>query len=182
MALPRSVVAGLVAEARARARRRNRTVGGWRRDRIATLGCPWAFCTRILCWRAIRARLRCRDVRRDRPPGVGGPDLNGLVATVARTIGVQPPQPGGRHEGHGTRNYLVGLAGGRYLELLGPDLDQPDPAGPRQFGVDELTGPALVGWRCGRQRRRRCWRRPGTAYTTPARRAPCRGADLTAPC
>ena len=51
--------------------------------------------------------------------------------------------------GAGTRNYLCGLGGSTYLEVIGPDLEQPQPAGPRPFGVDQLTEPRLVAW-CAR--------------------------------
>jgi len=73
------------------------------------------------------------------------PDLAVAVADVARRAGVEPV-PGGPHVGLGTRNFLLGLGDSAYLEIVGPDPDQPDPDVPRPFGVDELTAPALVGW------------------------------------
>lgn len=57
--------------------------------------------------------------------------------------------PGGPHIGRGTRNHLAPLGDGSYLEVIGPDLDQPDPDGPRPFGVDALMAPAIVAW-CAR--------------------------------
>lgn len=54
--------------------------------------------------------------------------------------------PGGPHLGLGTRNLLAGLGGGAYLEVVGPDPEQPEPEGARQFGIDDLTGPRLVAW------------------------------------
>ncbi len=30
--------------------------------------------------------------------------------------------------------------------MIGPDLDQPDPAAPRPFGIDDLRAPRLVAW------------------------------------
>ena len=54
--------------------------------------------------------------------------------------------PGGPHLGLGTRNLLAGLGGGAYLEVIGPDPAQPEPEGPRPFGIDELTAPTLVAW------------------------------------
>lgn len=41
---------------------------------------------------------------------------------------------------------LAGLGGGTYLEVVGPDLDQPTPDRPRPFGIDTLTSDALVTW------------------------------------
>ncbi|WP_053206108.1 VOC family protein [Jiangella muralis] len=74
-----------------------------------------------------------------------GPDLDRLVEHVTVETGATPVY-GGRHEGRGTHNHLVGLGPGRYLELLGPDPGQPEPSRPRPMRVDGLTGPALVGW------------------------------------
>ncbi|MGW4794105.1 VOC family protein [Nonomuraea sp. NPDC004297] len=73
------------------------------------------------------------------------PDLEGTVAELERALGVRPVE-GGRHVGHGTRNFLLGLGGPRYLEVIGPDPEQPAPDGPRWFRLDELTGPRLVNW------------------------------------
>lgn len=74
-----------------------------------------------------------------------GPHLEALVDEVHSATGVRPA-PGGRHVGRGTANALLGLGHGRYLELLGPDPDQPAPPGPRQLRVDEVTEPRFVGW------------------------------------
>lgn len=75
-------------------------------------------------------------------------DLERTVASFAERFGVTPT-PGGRHLGWGTRNELVGLGDGAYLELVGPDTGQPDPEGPRPFGIDDLVGERLVTW-CAR--------------------------------
>lgn len=72
------------------------------------------------------------------------PDIDELVASFRHRAGVDPPL-GGRHVGRGTRNYLAGLGGGAYLELIGPD----DPAmrgGITTFGIDRLAAPRIVGW------------------------------------
>ncbi|SFW92410.1 VOC family protein [Amycolatopsis australiensis] len=74
-----------------------------------------------------------------------GPDLADAVARVAALTGVTPA-PGGRHVGLGTANHLADLGAGAYLEVIGPDPAQPDPEGPRPFGIDDLTEPALVAW------------------------------------
>ena len=76
---------------------------------------------------------------------LAGPDLDLAVAWFAELTGVEPA-PGGSHVGLGTANYLVGLGGRAYLEIIGPDLEQPVPAAPRPFGVDDLTSPRVVTW------------------------------------
>ncbi len=78
------------------------------------------------------------------------PRLGDTVADLA-AAGL-PTVPGGAHVGLGTRNHLASLGGGAYLEVIGPDPDQPDPAGPRPFGIDDLGEPALVAW-CARPAR-----------------------------
>ena len=73
------------------------------------------------------------------------PDLAATVATITDEWGVEPT-PGGAHDGRGTRNALLALGRNAYLEIIGPDLEQPDPDGPRPFGVDDVTEPRLVTW------------------------------------
>ncbi|TYB71319.1 VOC family protein [Nonomuraea sp. PA05] len=76
------------------------------------------------------------------------PTLDDTVAALEKALGVRAAE-GGRHPGLGTRNYLYGLGGRRYLEIIGPDPEQPEPDGPRWFMIDELSGPRLVNW-CAR--------------------------------
>jgi hypothetical protein len=76
---------------------------------------------------------------------LAGPDLAGAVAWFAELTGVEPV-PGGSHVGLGTANYLVGLGGRAYLEIIGPDPEQPEPARPRPFGIDDLAAPRIVTW------------------------------------
>ncbi|WP_225731468.1 MULTISPECIES: VOC family protein [unclassified Nocardia] len=73
------------------------------------------------------------------------PTLAETVDTVARALGLVPVA-GGRHSGLGTRNFLLGLGDGGYLEIIGADADQPEPERPRPFGIDELAEPRLVTW------------------------------------
>ncbi|MCB5907299.1 VOC family protein [Streptomyces pinistramenti] len=73
------------------------------------------------------------------------PDLDRTVAEFAGLTGLRPV-PGGSHPGRGTRNCLLGLGDGAYLEIIGPDREAPAPAGPRWFGIDTLSGPCLVTW------------------------------------
>lgn len=64
---------------------------------------------------------------------------------VVDQLGI-PLSPGGQHIGRGTRNQLADLGGGTYLEVIGPDPDQPEPDRPRPFGIDALTEPRLAAW------------------------------------
>ena len=73
------------------------------------------------------------------------PDLQTGVERVERMLGVLA-SPGGQHPGRGTRNALLSLGPGAYLEIIGPDPDQPTPPQPRPFGIDALKEPRLVTW------------------------------------
>jgi hypothetical protein len=76
------------------------------------------------------------------------PDLAAAVAQFTELTGVTPV-PGGRHPGWGTANYLVGFGGAHqdgYLEIIGPDPDQPDADRPRPLGIARLTRARLVTW------------------------------------
>ena len=74
-----------------------------------------------------------------------GRDLIEALDMATITLGVEA-EPGGQHLGLGTRNYLVNLGNQAYLEIIGPDPDQPEPEQPRPFGIDELEDPRLVAW------------------------------------
>lgn len=73
------------------------------------------------------------------------PDLGESVEDLGQRLGLSL-QPGGAHPGLGTANYLMSLGGTTYLEVIGPDPDQPDPDRPRPFGIDSLKAPGLVSW------------------------------------
>lgn len=73
------------------------------------------------------------------------PDLAAGVERVENLLGVHAI-PGGQHPGAGTRNALIGLGDQVYLEIIGPDPDQPKPPRARRFGIDELKSPRLVTW------------------------------------
>jgi hypothetical protein len=72
-----------------------------------------------------------------------GPDLERLERELARVSGV-PPAPGGRHEGMGTRNALLGLGADAYLELIAPDPDQA--GGPFAEALADLNAAELHAW------------------------------------
>jgi hypothetical protein len=73
------------------------------------------------------------------------PDLSAGVRQIETLLGIHAT-PGGQHPGEGTRNALVALGPASYLEIIGPDPDQPKPDRPRKFGIDDLKGPRLVTW------------------------------------
>jgi hypothetical protein len=75
----------------------------------------------------------------------GTPDLDTTVEDLAVQFGVRA-SVGGQHPGEGTRNALYSLGPSRYLELMGPDPDQPEPDRPRWVGIDDLSEPRIVAW------------------------------------
>ena len=73
------------------------------------------------------------------------PDVNAGIDTLERLLGVRATV-GGQHPGLGTRNALIALGPSSYIEIIGPDPDQPAPKGPRRFGIDDLKAPTLLTW------------------------------------
>lgn len=83
---------------------------------------------------------------------LGARTLEEGAAFVEQHLGVKP-QPGGKHEGAGTHNMLLGLGPDCYLEIIAPDPSQPEPAHPRLFDLDDPATktmleaePRLIGW------------------------------------
>ncbi|MEQ8857902.1 MAG: VOC family protein [Pseudomonadales bacterium] len=74
----------------------------------------------------------------------GAADLAEGVAEIGRLFDAEPV-PGGAHPGRGTRNALLGLADGRYLEIIAPDPDQPQ-GGDFAAALADLAQPALITW------------------------------------
>lgn len=72
-------------------------------------------------------------------------NLADTVDALHAQLGVAP-SAGGQHPTLGTRNALLALGPRVYLEIVGPDPDQPAPASPRWFGIDSLSEPRLVAW------------------------------------
>jgi hypothetical protein len=75
----------------------------------------------------------------------GAPDLDQEIARLEAWTGVRAAI-GGRHPGEGTRNALIRLGPGRYLELIGPDPAQGPLGRPRWLGLDNLGAPRLITW------------------------------------
>ena len=67
------------------------------------------------------------------------------IDAIEKQLGVKAAA-GGQHPGLGTRNALVALGPTSYLEIIGPDPEQPKPSGPRRFGIDDLKAPRIVRW------------------------------------
>ncbi len=73
------------------------------------------------------------------------PNVQAGIESAEELFGVKAT-PGGQHPGLGTRNALIALGPQSYLEIIGPDPEQPKPAGPRRFGIDDLKAPHLMTW------------------------------------
>jgi hypothetical protein len=73
------------------------------------------------------------------------PDLQLGIDTIEKQLGVKATA-GGQHPGLGTRNALIALGPTSYLEIIGPDPEQPKPSLPRRFGIDDLKAPRIVRW------------------------------------
>jgi len=83
---------------------------------------------------------------------LGARTLEEGAAFITKLLGVAP-QPGGKHEGAGTHNLLLGLGPDCYLEIIAPDPDQAEPAHPRLFDLDDPATrtmleaePRLLSW------------------------------------
>ncbi|HEY4900913.1 MAG TPA: VOC family protein [Terriglobales bacterium] len=79
---------------------------------------------------------------------LGCSDLNQGIASVEKHTGVRPAM-GGVHPGRGTRNALLALGQGRYLEVIAPDPAQatiPAKIAELPAMLKQLTTPQLVTW------------------------------------
>jgi len=73
------------------------------------------------------------------------PDLEESIRHLEQLFGVRA-SIGGQHLGRGTRNALITIGERAYLEIIGPDPDQPAPNAPRWFEIDTIDRPRLVTW------------------------------------
>jgi len=71
-----------------------------------------------------------------------GPDLDAAASAFRRLTGVDSA-PGGAHPGFGTRNRLVGLGAGLYLEIIAPDPAQ-ELSGTIGGALAELAEPRML--------------------------------------
>jgi len=83
---------------------------------------------------------------------IGARTLEAGAEYVEAHLGVRPAT-GGKHEGAGTHNMLLGLGRGCYLEVIAPDPGQPEPPHSRAFDLDDPgmkmmleAEPRLVAW------------------------------------
>lgn len=83
---------------------------------------------------------------------IGALTLEDGARFVEAHLGVRPGA-GGRHDGIGTHNMLLGLGRHCYLEVIAPDPDQPDPPHARPFDLDDPgmrnmleAEPRLIAW------------------------------------
>lgn len=75
---------------------------------------------------------------------VGTADLEAGMAEIERLTGVRPAL-GGSHPGFGTRNALMSLGSGIYLELLAPDPEQAATSDERR-SLQSLHDLTPIGW------------------------------------
>jgi len=73
------------------------------------------------------------------------PDLDKAVDSFEEKTGIRPVF-GGHHGKQGTKNALVNLGEGGYLELLAVDEHNPNVHPPRWMGVDLLTESRITRW------------------------------------
>ena len=83
---------------------------------------------------------------------LGARTLEEGAAFLEQHLGVKP-QPGGKHEGVGTHNMVLGLGPSCYLEIIAADPSQPQPPHPRPFDLDDPAvhmmleaEPRLLAW------------------------------------
>lgn len=72
-------------------------------------------------------------------------DLDTAIADFEKKLGVRPVF-GGYHTTFGTKNALINLDNGIYLELLATDETNTDVQAPRWMGVDFLTKNQITRW------------------------------------
>ena len=74
---------------------------------------------------------------------IGAPDLDVGIRWVEERTGVRA-KFGGNHPGAGTRNALLSLSTGHYLEIIAPDPAQAN--APDERKLRELSSPRIIQW------------------------------------
>lgn len=72
-------------------------------------------------------------------------DLNKAMDELESKLGIRPVF-GGYHKTQGTKNALLNLGDGCYLEVLAIDHDNTEIKSPRWMGVDLISGPSITRW------------------------------------
>lgn len=72
-------------------------------------------------------------------------DLETACNRIEQQLGVRPVF-GGYHRTEGTKNALLNLGNGCYLELLAIDYDNQNVNSPRWMGIDLLQSPCITRW------------------------------------
>ena len=72
-------------------------------------------------------------------------DLSAATQSLENSLGIAPVI-GGHHPQHGTRNALLNLGDGCYLEILAIDKENKDSQTPRWMGIDIIEGPTMTRW------------------------------------
>ena len=73
------------------------------------------------------------------------PNLESALDDLENRLGIRPVF-GGRHLTKGTKNALLNLGNGCYLEILAVDEENDTISGPRWMGIDLIATPKITRW------------------------------------
>ncbi len=72
-------------------------------------------------------------------------DFEAEINEIEKKLGTRPVI-GGRHLNKGTKNALLNLGNGCYLEILAVDKENKEVKGPRWMGIDMIDAPCITRW------------------------------------